>query len=77
MCIRGAPTHPVLSGVSYEQLREIYTNNERFSQVGDEIYLVETLGKHGTLGEVHLGGEGRDVDVDVLQLRGSGIVIKA
>ena len=40
----------------------------------DKYYLVDTLGKHGTLGEVHLGGEGQDVDVDVLQLRGSGTV---
>ena len=55
--MKGAPTHPVLSDVSCEQLREIYTNNKRLSQVGDEIYLVETLGKHGALGEVHRGSE--------------------
>ena len=42
----------------------------------DKHYLVETLGKHGTLGEVHRGGEGQGVDVDELQVRGSGNDIK-
>ena len=42
----------------------------------DKHYLVETLGKYSTLCEVHRGGEGQGVDVDELQVTGSGIDIK-
>ena len=39
----------------------------------DKHYLVETLGKHGTLGEVHRGGEGQGVDVDELDVFQRGL----